>query len=521
MTSFFKKYWPLALFGEGFAAILYSMMMSQQLTNTFDGLWHQNYLHAAIPELTSGRWMLHFVDKLNMGLHADPITSLAALALFILGFLLVLDLFGVEKKSVGFLSLALFISSTTVSNTLSYRMTSLGYGFAYLFAAFGIYAAIKMENKFAAVAIAGISLGLSMACYQTYLSVFCLVAVFYVLFLCSSAAKTKENSKKLLFASILRIISSLLIGAVFYVVSLSFFLKVNQVSLSSYNGVGGITLSILLLNLPQNIGKTYRYFGLYYLTDTLKINRLQYFGGLYLLLALLAVLILFIAVKAWKASRIHTAIAVLAGLAIPVACNAYMLLAGDKLELQMTAGLAMLIPLTMIAAFSLFEKQHYLRLACSLFCAALLYGNSMQVWFDQEAMYEGRNACHTMATQVLTDLKDGGLLADDYEYFFVGVPARNPYFSVSDIYACANGYAQVGNFWVSGSCAQMSYHGLINKWMGFDLPMSYLFYEDLPESANVSEMPIFPNEGYISLVDDRLVVIKISEYETYSEYSLY
>ena len=181
----------------------------------------------------------------------------------------------------------------------------------------------------------------------------------------------------------------------------------------------------------------------------------------------------------------------------------------------------MLIPLTMITAFSLFEKRHYLQLACSLFCVALLYGSSMQVWFDQEAMYEGRNASHTMATQVLTDLKNDGLLAADYEYFFVGVPAKNPYFAVSDIYACDNGYAQMGNFWVSGSCAQMSYHGLINKWMGFDLPMSYLLYEDLPESANVSQMPSFPDDGYISLVEDNLVIIKISEYEKYSEYSLY
>lgn len=516
-----KKYWTVALFGEVFAVILYFMMMSQQLTNTFDGLWHQNYHHAGNVELRSGRWMLYFIDKLNMGLHADPVASIATLSLFILGFLLVLDLFGVENKFAGCLCLALFLSSTAVSNTLSYRMTSLGYGFAYLFAAFGIYSANKIKSKIAAMLISGISLGLSMACYQAYLGVYCVIAVFYVIFLCSASEAKDADGKSLIFSSILRVIGSMLIGALFYVGSLHFFLRLNQVSLSNYNGVGGITLTGLIAGIPENMFKTYRYFGVYYLTDTLKINRLQHFGGLYILLALLIALILVIGVRTWKANKIRMVVLLAAALAIPVACNAYMLIAGDKLELQMTSGLAMLMPLTMIIAFSCFQKQDVLRIACAFLCTALLYGNSMQVLFDQEAMYEGRNACKTMATQVLTDLKDQNLLSGDYEYFFVGVPARNPFFSVSEIYTCANGYAQMGNFWVSGNCCQMSYHGLISKWMGFNLPMSGLYYETFAENSMVMEMPSFPNRGYITLTDDNVVIIKISEYEKYREYSLY
>ena len=518
---FFKKHWPTGLFGIVFSAILYSMMMSQQLTNTFDGLWHQNYRHAGIPELTSGRWMLYFVDKFNMGLHADPIISLGALCLFVLGFLLVVDLFGVENKTAAFLSVALFVSSTAVSNTLSYRMTSLGYGLAYFFAAFGIYAAVRVENRILAALVSGVSVGLSMACYQAYLGVFGIIAVFYLIARCNAPAKEKADTKRTLFNDILRMACSLAVGAVFYVATLSFFLKLWKVSLSTYNGVGGITLSDLVLGLPKNICKTYRYFGSYFLTDALKINRLQQLGGMYVLLALILVVVIVIGARVWKSGKVQVAVLALSALAIPVACNAYMLLAGDKLELQMTAGLAMVMPLTMIVALSCFDKYRVIRLACVVFGVALLYGNAMQVWFDQEAMYEGRNACETMVTQVLEDLKDNDLLSPEYEYFFVGVPARNPYFAVSDIYACANGYAQMGNFWVSGSCCQMSYHGLINKWMGFNLPMSYLFYEDLPQSANITEIPVYPYDGYITVVDDNLVIIKISEHMKYSEYSLY
>lgn len=177
---FVNKYRSVALFGIAFSAVLYFMMMSLQLTNTFDGLWQQNYHHAGIVELTSGRWLLPFIDKLDMGLHAEPIASLAALFLFIVGFIFILELFGIRSKLIGCLCLALFVSSAAVSNTLSYRFTSLGYSFAYLSAVLSVYTALRIKRRLIAVLTSGILLGLSMACYQAYLSVFCIVAVIYI-----------------------------------------------------------------------------------------------------------------------------------------------------------------------------------------------------------------------------------------------------------------------------------------------------------------------------------------------------
>ena len=98
MVSFIKKYKSLAAFGGIYAVVLYSLMMTQQLTNTYDGLWHQNYRQPNSHELSLGRWCLLFLDKMCMGLHADPVISLAALALFAFGFILVIDLFDIHNK---------------------------------------------------------------------------------------------------------------------------------------------------------------------------------------------------------------------------------------------------------------------------------------------------------------------------------------------------------------------------------------------------------------------------------------
>lgn len=521
IVIFFQKYKIVAILGVLFGTLLYSLMMSRQLTNTFDGLWQQNYHHAGKSELTSGRWMLIFVDKLVMGLHSDPIASIAALILFIIGFLIVLDLFGVENRFCGCLCLMLFISSTAISNTLSYRFTSLGYGLAYLLAVLSVYAVITIKKRPVAIGLAGVLLGLSMSCYQAYLAVFCSVSVFYVIFLYTETGMTKIKNENNIVPILLRLCCSLLIGAVFYIASLSVFLKLYHVSLSGYNGIGEISLGGIIAGLPQSILNTYRFFGAYFFMDKLKINRLQPFGVFYLLLALFIALIILIAIKSWKVKKLRIAFLLLSAAATPIACNAYVLIAGNKLELQMTTGLAMFMPLTIIIAFSYFREKHFLQSICGVLCIALIYGSSMQVWFDQEAMYEGRNACETMATQVISDLKSEDLLSSNYKYFFVGVPAESPYFSVSNIYYSANGYAQVGNFWVSGNCSQMSYKGLINKYMGFNLPIPYLVYENVAARTNVSEMPKFPEEGYITLIDDNIVVIKISEHTEYAGHSKY
>ena len=518
LILFLRQYRFTAIVGLVFGVLLYSLMMTQQLTNTFDGLWQQNVHQAGTAELSSGRWMLQLADRLIMGLHADPVASVLALALFILGFLLILDLFRVKGRFMQCLCLLLFLSAAAVCCTLSYRFTSFGYSLAYFLASCSVCAAVRIKNKLAAVGTGGVLLGLAMACYQAYLAVFCLVAVFYLIFLCGQDG---EEDGKTIWRSVLRLACTLLVGAVFYIVSLALALKLGGTALSSYNGAGEVSVGGTVAGLFGSFVKTYRYFGAYFFQDELKINSLQDFGAMYVLLAMLAALLILIGIKAWKRNKIHLVILLAAAAVIPAAGNAYMLIAGDKLELQMTMGLAMLLPLTAMLAATCLNKQRLPRRACVILLLVLLYGNSMQVWVDQQAMYEGRNACRTMAAQVISDLQDEDLLSAQHQYFFVGVPAENPYFCVSDRFDSANGYARMGNFWVAGNCAQLSYQGLINRDMGFALPVSYQSYEDIAERLDAAAMPSFPEDGYITALEDGTVVIKISEYQAYTGHSKY
>lgn len=520
VVSFFREYRFTALFGLLYGAILYALMMTQQLTNTFDGSWLQNYHIAGSTELSSGRWLLLYIDELVMGLHADPITSLAALLVFVVGFLLVLDLFQPKSTLMCCLCLGLFISSTLIPNVLSYRYTSLGYALSYFFAALGIYVLIRMRRRGIAIGLSGVLLGLSMSCYQAYLAVFFVVAVFYAISQYAKAAPLLPASSKRLDRYPVRIFCAMCVGALFYIGSLSLCLALRDVSLSGYNGIGQISARSLLSGLPRSALKTYRYFIAYFFGDKLKISRLQPFV-FYVLLTVLFATLVCIAIRVWKTDQKRMPSLLLLSAAIPVAANAYMLLAGDKLELQMTAGLAMLAPLTVLIALPFLERKRIARISCVILCIALIGGSSMQGWIDQEAMYEGQNACDTMLDQVITDLKQENLLSADYEYFFIGVPEENPLFYASDTYYCANAYAQMGRFWTSASCSQVTYRGLIRERKGLNIEVSSLFYENIASQIDVSALPEFPQKGYITMLDEHTVLIKICEYKAYSGDSKY
>ncbi len=96
------------VFGILFSAVIYSTFMTQQLTNTYDGMWHQTYFISGNWEASLGRWLLPVIDILHLGLHLDPMTSLLTLSTFVIGFILILDLFEVKNLFIALVSMSVF-----------------------------------------------------------------------------------------------------------------------------------------------------------------------------------------------------------------------------------------------------------------------------------------------------------------------------------------------------------------------------------------------------------------------------
>lgn len=103
-----KKYFCVML---GFAAVVYFPLISQKLTNTFDGLWMDTYYIANVWELSIGRWLWPLADALRFGVQTDPINSLLTLSLVSFSFILIRKLFAARDSILTYLLGMAFVSS--------------------------------------------------------------------------------------------------------------------------------------------------------------------------------------------------------------------------------------------------------------------------------------------------------------------------------------------------------------------------------------------------------------------------
>lgn len=493
------------------SVILYFLMISNQLVNSNDGLWEYNYYKAGSWSLSLGRWFLLYIDRLRFGISVDPLTSLITLACFSAGFIFIQDLFELGKGKLKYLVSLLFMSSTVICITLSYRFTSPAYGLAFLLSALAAWLVIKCSHKLLGVVAGGVFIALSMGLYQSYIGCTSVILLGYFIVLLQ-----KQNvDLKVILIDIVKSLLSAAVGGLLYIGILNIHLKVFHVSMSQYNGANSYSLGNTIKNLPGSIVHAYKVFSRYFLEGYFKSNVLQEFG-IYFVVFLIAFVVLVVGlVRSFRIEKIRAVLYVLCMAAIPVATNVVLLIAtGAWTTMLMTAPMALCIPILLCVETAILtdkEKCKCLTVANIGVLILLLYGNIYQVQIDQEAMLEGKIATTTMAQEIIHDLNDNNCLDADLKYCILGTPAANEMFQTSVIYEKANGDAMFGAWYSDISCTRRSWQGVFSYLCGINLQICTVSeYGRVLAEDSVTKMAVYPNDGYIMKMDD-IVVIKVAE----------
>ncbi len=150
-----KEYRALLLIYMGIGAVVYFMLMSQNLINSGDGLAVFSSHLAGRTEMSSARWFLPYVDKPRFGINSSALNSFMAFLLIACGNIFIVDLFQIKDKFIAALAGALFIVTPTVCATLTFSYTSVGYAVAYLLSILSAYCALKTPEKKLAVIAGG------------------------------------------------------------------------------------------------------------------------------------------------------------------------------------------------------------------------------------------------------------------------------------------------------------------------------------------------------------------------------
>lgn len=509
-----KKYFCVML---GFAVVVYFPLMSQKLTNTFDGLWVDTYYIAGGWELSIGRWLWPLADALRFGVQTDPINSLLTLSLVTLSFILVRRLFTTKDSFLTYLLGMAFISSASVSIQLSYRYMSPIFGLSLFLSVAAAYCVIRTENKARAVVQGTVCLTLSLGLYQANLGSFCLILLVYFLMLLF-----QKLDRSLIHAHIAKSLCSAAAGVVLYYLTLKLILLVTGFQMSEYNGAASVSPLYVLKRLPTGAARAYQIFGIYFFRNQYRNNILQAMG----FFALIVLLVGFGLLKRfWRVVQSRDSEYILlsaAALAVlPAICNVTLLITSEATwRLQMAGALDLFIPLCILLLDVTRKKQpqnEKLRMAVIggtvLLAGLIVYGNVYMRAVDQEAMYEGRKSLKSMTDRIADDLMDFGYFDGEERLpvVFVGRPSSNPTFLMREYYLYANTYAQIGRFWSGADVAQQVWKSVFQNITPVNLTYGRVErYLEVYAESETEQMPTYPQEGYIRQIGDT-VVVKISD----------
>ena len=207
-----------------------------------------------------GRWFWLYLDQMRLGISTDPLTSIISLAAFSLGMIVLLDLFELENRKIGYLICFLFLSNTAVCISLSYRYMSPTFGIAFLLSILSAWIIVKLKNDYFAVLFGAILIALTVGAYQSYIGCECLALLGCIIY----ASYDKRKSLKDILKLFIRCVASNLLGGILYFAILNVHLKIFGVALSAYNGANSYSIGDTISNLSHSIRRTYEAIHMYF-----------------------------------------------------------------------------------------------------------------------------------------------------------------------------------------------------------------------------------------------------------------
>ncbi len=501
--------------------VIYGLMMSESLFNRQDGMWMGTYYYAGDWELSLGRWAWRYLDIIHCGVTSHPITTIITLMMFIIGTTLLTKLFNLEMGRIYDIIVSiLFLENVAVCCSISYLYMSQTFGLAFLLAIASIYFSVyKYEQIRSVKAIIGyissiLAFAVFMGLYQENLGCWCLIGLSYLILITVDGSEWKDIGK-----NFLRLAITAIAGIIIYAVVLNVELKRYNVQMANYNGASNVSLSNIIMNLETSLPKAY--INLFnYLNNHAgaKWNVLPGSLNVTVSLMLLIIIVLFSFMK--SRDIVRTVVILIATALIPVAINAVRVLIPESHFIeQQTGPSALFFPVLILLSLNIvkdckLQRKKFFRffkegiiMAISL---VLIWGTLLQTQIDQEAIRQGTNAGRTLCNSVISKLIDMNLYSSESKYAFVGAGNYSQIIRLNEVYNKANNYAKIlGPYW-GGDLDNRTWNSLFRNVCGVNISRcDSSDYENLIQSDVVHNMPLFPDDGSIQIIDE-IVVIKIS-----------
>lgn len=281
-------------------------------------------------EISLGRFGLYIIGILKSFITVPHIDLLISYVFISISTILLIDLFNIKDKIKKILLILIIVLSPITSSTLLFNYCSIGYTFAFLGSVSSIYIFYKETNKYLKYIIPIILIVLSLSMYQAYLS---LIVTLFVIYNLKLILDKKENYKELFKYLIL-----LIIGILFYFISMKLSQLVFHIDMSSYSNANEIGINTIL-TIPNKIIDTYKLTYRFFFTNSIIKNTYLHNNIINLLILITIIISIIVNLFRNNISNKNKIITILIILTLPIYLNSIIfVISGTKLQLLMSSS---------------------------------------------------------------------------------------------------------------------------------------------------------------------------------------
>ena len=462
----------------------------------------------------SGRWFLHYATSLNNFTQMPAVIGALSLILLGLAAALSVDVLKIRSHVLAGACGAVMAAFPCMGYTFLYMFTASAYCLAIFMAVLSVWLAKRCRVGF----LLGVALlAMTMGTYQVYVTVAIALSVLCVVRRVLESENTFHT--ELLFG--LKLMAYIALGAVVYYVVLMIFLKVKNLELLSYLGMDAASSGYPIARLPRLVLDTYKQVVAFFFVP----GSANGFGNTFFLLLNLGALALGgLSLVNWLAGekrelwRVLTVLGLLA--ILPMAVNFGQIISPYSVPTPLMKYAYVFVYLTVF----LFADATDGRGKISAALPAVVWALPLLVFClnTNNVLYTASAQAHRAAESYLTRLMARVESCEGYErgmdVVFVGAIPDG------QIRSAVESYAQVDHYSVPiHNVAELNKHiyYYLNDWLS--VPVEEPAEEDviaLAETAAFREMPLYPEQGSVRVLEGKVVVRLREDYTPKSDFEI-
>lgn len=503
IKDMYYRYKNIAIFTFFISIFAYADMFINTIPNP-DNYFFNEYFIAGNWEISLGRFVTRYIDKLTYGMNASIMISIIAIVIFILNAIVVCRIFEINNNFIaGIVSILIMLSPKT-SSLLMYYFASETNAIGMLLCSLAIYL-YKLNKRNFIISI--LCIVLSLGIYQASIAQLAFLSLGLILVFVMS--HEDDLYKKICWLVLIDVI-----GIIFYYVVMKVILKINNLELADYRGTGNVSISNMLIHLPDSIIRTYKdffdyFFGRNILANAFSIIKWNY---IFFCISLFSIIIILNSLRFIREKVLF----ILGLLVIPILCGSMIIVNPDGyIDVRTTDGYMFIIPLFIKFIFEAGSyipinkiKKYIIPLVCiigTIISFKYLLSTNANCF---TLKYSNRQVTN-LGLRIVKDIEDN--YPKEYKLNIIGAPKDGNYPIPEYLLDTVDPYAKQGVIW--GGVHPGLWRNLLHLRLGVDIVCDSDYdAENFVKSDVFKNAPLYPNKGSIINIDDSIYV-KVSEVE--------